>query len=225
MSQTNEDAPSERVLDPYDRLSEILFGLIMVLTFTCSVSVSDLAPGDIKVMLIGALGCNVAWGIIDGFLYLMACMADKGRGLKIYRAVRATSDPKVAQELIAGEMPPLLASVMQPAEFASLHHRLKQLPEPPKIIRLTKSEWLGFLGVFLLVFLSTFPPVLPFIFMKDVGAALALVQCDCHWPAVPDRLAIWKNFRARSLQSGRRHGAARHRSRGHDDGVGWLRTE
>lgn len=165
-------ASNERVLDPYDRLSEILFGLIMVLTFTCSVSVADWAPGDIRAMLAGAVGCNIAWGIIDGVLYLMACMADKGRSLKVYRAVRATSDPAVAADLIGGEIPPVLAAVMQPAEFASLHERLKKLPEPPKIRRLEKSEWVGAVGVFLLVFLSTFPVVLPFIFMKEVGPAL-----------------------------------------------------
>ncbi len=164
--------PNQRVLDPYDRLSEILFGLIMVLTFTCSVSVADWAPGDIRAMLAGAVGCNIAWGIIDAILYLMACMADKGHALKVYRAVRATNDPKKAEELIAGEIPPLLASVMKPAEFASLHDRLKALPEPPKIRRLDKSEWLGAIGVFLLVFLSTFPVVLPFIFMKEVEPAL-----------------------------------------------------
>ena len=33
-------------------------------------------------------------------------------------------------------------------------------------------EWLGALGVFLLVFLSTFPVVIPFLFMKNALLAL-----------------------------------------------------
>ena len=53
-----------------------------------------------------------------------------------------------------------------------MRRRLKQLPEPPERARLSKDDWLGSLGVFLLVFLSTFPVVIPFIFMQHVGPAL-----------------------------------------------------
>jgi len=49
---------------------------------------------------------------------------------------------------------------------------LQQLPEPPGKARLGKEDWLGALGVFLLVFLSTFPVVIPFIFMRNAGLAL-----------------------------------------------------
>ena len=61
---------SKRVLDPIDRISEVLFGLIMVLTFTGSLSVAESGRDDVRTMLIGALGCNLAWGIIDAMLYL-----------------------------------------------------------------------------------------------------------------------------------------------------------
>src|SRR6187402_3684688 len=92
---------SKRVLEPIDRVSEVLFGLIMVLTFTGSLSVAEAGRDDVRIMLIGALGCNIAWGIIDGMLYLMGCLAEKGRDLMTYRAVRRTTDPKQAQRLIA----------------------------------------------------------------------------------------------------------------------------
>lgn len=165
-------ASSKRVLDPNDRISEVLFGLIMVLTFTGSLSVADSGREDIKAMLIGALGCNIAWGIIDGMLYLMGSLAEKGTNLKTYRAVRAATDPKVARELIAGAVPAVVAEVLQPAELDSLHQRLKQLPHPPTQARLDGSDWLGFLGVFLLVFLTTFPVTIPFIVMKELGPAM-----------------------------------------------------
>src|SRR5437660_5533748 len=57
--------PSERLLDPMERISEVLFALIMVLTFTCSFSVADAGREQVRTMLLGALGCNLAWGIID----------------------------------------------------------------------------------------------------------------------------------------------------------------
>jgi hypothetical protein len=163
---------SKRVLDPYERISEALFGLIMVLTFTGSLSVAEAGREDVRVMLIGALGCNLAWGIIDAVLYLMGCLADRGRGLQTLRGVRAAADPQAAQRLIAGALPPLVASAMQTAELEAVYQRLKQLPEPPTHARLSKDHWTGALGVFLLVFLSTFPVAVPFLFMHDARPAL-----------------------------------------------------
>jgi hypothetical protein len=57
------DIPFGRVLDPMERISETLFGLIMALTFICSLGVATGANINIQTMLIGALGCNLAWGI------------------------------------------------------------------------------------------------------------------------------------------------------------------
>jgi VIT family len=172
MPENSFERSSKRVLDPIDRVSEVLFGLIMVLTFTGALSVAEAGREDVRTMLIGALGCNLAWGIIDGVLYLMGCLAEKGRGLLAFRAVRKATDPKKAQRLIAGALPPVIASILEPAELEMMSGRLKQLPEPPKNAWLGKEDWLGALGVFILVFLSTFPVVIPFIFMRNAGPAL-----------------------------------------------------
>lgn len=154
---------SIRVLEPYDRISEILFGLIMVLTFTGSLSAAEAGKAEIRTMLYAALGCNLAWGVIDAVMYLMSCLAERGSGLKTLRAVRATTDPENARRLIGGALPPLIASILEPAEFASIHQRLNQLPEPSGQVRLRAKDYLGALAVFLLVFLSTFPVVVPFL--------------------------------------------------------------
>jgi hypothetical protein len=163
---------STRVLDPIDRVSEVLFGLIMVLTFTGSLSVADAGRDDVRAMLIGALGCNVAWGIIDAMLYLMGCLAESGRSLMTHVAVRKAASPRDAQLLIADALPPVVASILEPAELEMLRRRLLQLPEPPDHARLGKDDWLGSIGVCLIVIVSTFPVVIPFIFMRQVGPAM-----------------------------------------------------
>jgi hypothetical protein len=163
---------SKRVLDPIERVSEVLFGLIMVLTFTGSLSVAEAGRADVREMLVGALGCNLAWGIIDGVFYVMGCLAERGHSLLTFRAVRQEPDPQKAQRLISDALPPLVASVLRPAELDTMRQRLKELPEPPERARLPKEAWLGALGVFLLVFLSTLPVVIPFTFMKDITLAL-----------------------------------------------------
>jgi len=57
-------------------------------------------------------------------------------------------------------------------DLEAMRLRLRQLPEPPRRARLDKEDWRGALGVFLLVFLSTFPVTIPFIVMSDAVRAL-----------------------------------------------------
>ena len=160
------------MLEPYDRISEVLFGLIMVLTFTGSLSIAEGGREAVRKMLLGALGCNLAWGLIDGILYLMGCLAEKSKGRITLLAVRKATEPQTAQRLIADALPPLVASILQPAELETMRQRLNDLPEPPRLAKLGNSEWLGAFGVFLLVFLSTFPVVVPFLFMQNAWLAL-----------------------------------------------------
>lgn len=165
---------SRRVLDPNDRIAEVLFGLIMVLTFTGSLSVANAGRDDVSAMLIGALGCNIAWGIIDGIFYLMGNLAERGQSAMTYRAVRDEADPRRARNLIAGALPSVIASVLKPAELDTVYQRLQELPEPSDDSRLQKDDWRGAVGVFFLVVLSTFPVVIPFLFMDRLPSAMRL---------------------------------------------------
>jgi VIT1/CCC1 family predicted Fe2+/Mn2+ transporter len=161
-----------RALSPDERIAEVLFGLIMVLTFTGSLSVAEAGREDVRTMLVAALGCNIAWGVIDAVLYLMGSLAEKGRSLATYRAVRASDDPAAAQRLIADALPSVVASVMEPAELESIHHRLRDLPAPASRARMSREDAIAAVGVFLLVFLSTFPVTIPFLLMRDALRAL-----------------------------------------------------
>ena len=168
----SDPGKSRSVLASNERIAEVLFGLIMVLTFTGSLSVAEADRAEVRTMLIGALGCNLAWGIIDAVLYLMGRLSEKGKGLLTFRAVRHATDPNHARHLIADALPPVVAAVLEPAELESIYQRLKQLPEPVGHARLRRDDWSGALGVFLLVLVSTFPVAIPFIVMQDARPAL-----------------------------------------------------
>jgi len=160
------------LLDPVERISELLFGLIMVLTFTGSLSAATAGREEIRTMLFGAIGCNLAWGIVDAFMYLINNITERGQGILKLRAVRAAKNPEAAQRIIVEALPKPVVSVLQQNEIESLRQRLSQLPEPPARPRLGKQDFLGAVGVFLIVFLSTFPVVIPFIFMHNAQRAL-----------------------------------------------------
>jgi hypothetical protein len=160
------------VLDPMERISELLFGLIMALTFTCTLGVATADSFKVQTMLFGALGCNLAWGIIDAGVYLLAHLNDRGRKILMLRAMRDAPDVHAAQRIVADALPPMLASVVPPEHLELMRQKLRQLPEPPERPRLTTRDLIGAMGLCLLSFLSTFPIVIPFIFMSDARWAL-----------------------------------------------------
>jgi hypothetical protein len=171
MSEASDTA-FERVLDPMERISETLFGLIMVLTFICSLGVATAGNIQIQTLLFGALGCNLAWGIVDGGLYLLARINDRGSKFLTLRAMRQAPDTETAQRIIAGALPPQLASVLLPEHLELMRQRLQHLPEAPRRPRLTRRDWVGALSLCMLSFFSTFPIVIPFIFLSDARLAL-----------------------------------------------------
>jgi hypothetical protein len=165
-------ASPPRLLDPIDRFSEILFGLIMVLTFTGAISAAELGREAVRTMLFASIGCNLAWGIVDGVMYLFARVAERGRGILALRVIRNADDPAAAHSVIRDAVPPLIASVLRDPELEAMRQRLSELTEVPERARLTRDDFRGAVSVFLLVFFSTFPVVIPFIVMNDARRAL-----------------------------------------------------
>src|SRR5262245_54692614 len=109
-----------RILDPMDRISEILFGLIMALTFTCTLGVATASDIQVRTMLLAALGCNLAWGIIDGGVYLLAQLNRRGRNLLNWRALRSAPSANAGQRIVADALPPLIAQALVPAQLEAI---------------------------------------------------------------------------------------------------------
>ena len=144
----------------------------MVLTFTCSISAGEAGREEIRTMLVGAISCNIAWGLVDAVMYLMSSLTERGRAILTLKALRKAASQQQAHGIIQDALAPTVAALMEPDEIEALRDKLNQLPEPPPQAKLNKSDWLGAIAVFLLVFLSTFPVVIPFILMQDAIRAL-----------------------------------------------------
>lgn len=159
-------------LSPVDKVSGVIFGLIMALTFTGSISVATADRDEVRSMLIGALGCNIAWGLVDAVMFLLGTLAERGRNLAILNAVRSGREPGRAHELIVESLPPVIAGRLQPEEVEAIRGRLALLPAPPARPRLTLADLRTAAGVFLFVFLATLPVALPFVFLDQTRYAL-----------------------------------------------------
>ena len=165
--------PIGTLLQPMETITEILLGVIMTLTFTCTLAVTA-DQLQVRTMLIGALGCNLAWGIIDAGVYLITRINTEDRiiGAARARAIREVDDGNVARQILGDSLHPQLASALSKDQLELIRQHLRQMPEPPERFSLTKRDWRAAGHVCLLCFLSTLPIVLPFIFMWEAEPAL-----------------------------------------------------
>jgi len=171
MFATSTNRP-RRVLEPMERISEVLFALIMVLTFTCSFSVAGAGREDVRTLVIGALGCNLAWGTIDAAFYLMGSFNVLGQGILKLKALKRAASATDAHQIIADALPPVLVSVLSWSDLEQMREKLNRLTDLPKRPTLKRDDWLGAIGVFLIVVLSTLPVLIPFALIHDPRLAL-----------------------------------------------------
>jgi VIT1/CCC1 family predicted Fe2+/Mn2+ transporter len=120
-------------------------------------------------VLVGALGCNLAWGLVDAVMYLVRQLTEKTRRHSLVRQLQS-ADSATAQRIIARALPGGLASLVGPAEIGAMHARL--LEQPAARPRLVGEDYLAAFGVFLLVVVATFPVVLPFLVVDDLARAM-----------------------------------------------------
>ena len=165
-------------LKPSESLTEVVAGLIMVLTFTLGASVLSGGGADgAHAALVGALGCNVAWGIIDGVLYIMASTFDRNRNLRIGRAIASAADEAAALAAIRGELDPYLASVTQVEDREQLYRSIRNTlaqKRLPSHTRLVRDDLMGAIETFCLVFATALPAVLPLLLIDHPRLALRL---------------------------------------------------
>jgi len=161
-------------LDPPGRISEVLFGLIMVLTFTGSISISNAGKQEVRELLWAALGCNLAWGLVDAIMYLMDEVIGRARSFSQIKRIMKSDTIAGSRETIRENISPLLTNLMSDEEVDQLSKKIRELPEPSVKKTLVLKDFLIGGQIFILVFLSTLPVALPFLFINDVSSAMRI---------------------------------------------------
>jgi VIT1/CCC1 family predicted Fe2+/Mn2+ transporter len=167
-------------LAPAESLSEIIFGLIMVLGFT---STARLALGEISSqrLLLAVLGCNLAWGIVDGVMYILGSVYERSQRARIAQAMRQAPDEQTAIAVVAEELDPTLEPLMTKEQRTQVYRwviaRIQGATLRP--VRITQEDLYGALASGLLVFLSVMPVALPFFFFEDSQVALRTSNWLC----------------------------------------------
>jgi len=172
MSSTGGPAGRRSVLDPVERMSEVVFGVLMALSFTGALSVATAGRAEIRTMMLTALGCNLAWGLTDAVMYLVGSFVERSRKVALLRGLVAEKDLEHAHRMISDALPERLSSGAGPEALEAMRRHL--ISTPPPRSGLAARDFVAALEVFGLVVVATFPVVLPFMFIHETAHALRL---------------------------------------------------
>jgi VIT1/CCC1 family predicted Fe2+/Mn2+ transporter len=165
------DADSARgtPLDPIDRVSELVFGVLMAMSITGAFSVAG-GDEEARALPIAALGCNLAWGLTDGVMYLVGLRAERRRAAALLRGLEASSDRTEAYRILRDGLPGTLGAIVNDEALEALRRCFlsTNLPDPG----LRGRDWAAALGVCLWVVVSTLPVALPFLLISEPALAV-----------------------------------------------------
>jgi VIT1/CCC1 family predicted Fe2+/Mn2+ transporter len=166
-----------RYLDPADRLGEVLFGLIMALGFTGAVRLGH-EEADSRALFVGILGCNLAWAIVDGVMYTLTSLFERGRKARLAREVRKASTDELALQQIGAELDGPLMELTTPQERVEVHRWVLEVlrrgqPEAPGVRR---EDLLGAVAVALVIAVATLPMLLPYLLFPNPSRAVRISE-------------------------------------------------
>ncbi len=176
--RTAKESFLAKLLDPVDRLVEAIYGVLIVMTFTLAARAITSAEANprtvayVNDLFWAALGCAVAWGLIDGVMYILSAIFDRGKERRIFLALNDVTDEAAGVQVIADETDDDLDWLTTEAErtaiYTTLYQRLKGKPIPR--VAFESGDFAGALGIFLVALGSALPLLIPLLLFPNAPA-------------------------------------------------------
>lgn len=180
---TPKESFLSRLLDPIDRLSETIFSILILLTFTLAFRIIKLGddpnqpipPSYVNELLLGAAGATLAWGIIDGIMYALLAMFERGERHRLLRQLQTAHTEEESVQIVAGELDHILEPITGETQRRALYQDvLEHLRDgTPQPIGLTREDVAGGFGSVLVAVIAVLPSFAPFLIFYS-NPALAI---------------------------------------------------
>ncbi|GDY16355.1 hypothetical protein LBMAG54_12110 [Nitrosopumilaceae archaeon] len=163
-----------------DRLAEIMCGVIMVLVMIGYLRLS-LTSGDYiemkKTLILIPLGCNAAWGIIDGILYVLINLIKRGKIYRLSQSVKFKKDQEDAHISIEDDLSSAVGDSLKKEDIEEISDEILKRVDPIIIEKpewVTKKDLFVVLLTFVLVVSTAIPLLIPFMILDDLMLAIRL---------------------------------------------------
>lgn len=158
---------------PENRLAEIICALVMVLSFTATTSATfhDTKP---HALLIAVLGCNIAWGIVDGVTYIMGNLLNRGVRARLVRALKQDRDDPKAMAVVTSRLESSLGPMLTAAQMEQVRSWIVESVDrsEPEPVGIQRSDIYTGIACFMVVFGATLPLLIPFLLIENDSIAL-----------------------------------------------------
>jgi VIT1/CCC1 family predicted Fe2+/Mn2+ transporter len=157
--------------------------VLIVLTFTLATRAVQTYSGaeqldgwdSVLQLFVAAAGCAVAWGLIDGAMYVLTCLFERGKERRLYRLIRTAPSQEEGIAILADELDDDLGEIANASErhqvYGALYERLRT--SPPIQVGFEKSDFAGGLGTFLVAVAAALPVLVPLLLFPN-NASLGL---------------------------------------------------
>lgn len=166
-----------RLLDPIDWLTEAIYSILIVLTFTLAFRILVLG-GDAGQatgadyaddIAVAALSAALGWGLIDGLMYVLMSVFERGERHRLLKQIHSATTDQQAVEAIADELDhildPIAGEHARRLMYGSLLEHLRYSQAQPNGLR--REDFAGALGSVLIAVVAVLPSLLPFALLRD----------------------------------------------------------
>lgn len=157
-----------------DRLAEIMCGVIMVLVMIGYLRLS-FGNGDLveikKTLILVPLGCNAAWGIIDGMMYVLINLIKRGKIYRLSQSVKSKTDYDNIHNSIEEDLSSTVDDYLKEEDKEKLSDEILKRVDTTNIEKpewITKKDLIVILLTFLLVVSTAIPLIIPFLIISDL---------------------------------------------------------
>lgn len=168
----------QEYLSEGDRLAEVMCGVIMVLVMIGYLKLSLNRGEDIEMkntLILIPLGCNAAWGMIDGLMYVLLNLIRRGKIYRLSQSIKSKKDQEDVQTSIEEDLSSTVADSLKEEDKEKLSDEILKRVDPTKIEKpewITKKDLVVILFTFLLVVSTAIPLIIPFIIFEDLILAI-----------------------------------------------------
>lgn len=166
----------ESFLDPIDWLSETIFSILILLIYLLAFSMIMLSSTpqqspsheNVNDMLVGALSAVIAWGLIDGIMYALLSMFERGERHRLLKDVQAARTEEEAVDIIALDLDYLLEPITGDNERRALYQGIFNhlRNSKPRNIGFKFEDITAVLGHVMVAILAVIPSLIPFLVLR-----------------------------------------------------------
>lgn len=161
-----------------DRFVEMICGVIMVLVmigYLRLTLIGDDDPDFQKKMILIPLGCITAWGIIDGIMYVLLNLVQRGKRFKLFSTIKSAKDQKDAHTTIEDDLASSIVGALKKEDRQKIYDEILKgadgaLIEKPQWV--TKKDLVIIFFTFLIVFSTGAVILIPLVVLNNVFLAI-----------------------------------------------------